>query len=130
MLKSITDEHFVDLLQAYHKMFLSINNSIRISQSTVALVKEMEQPQFRAWGYFIEDELVGFVTGFAEKDAFFFSGIYSERKMAVPKLIDYVEEEIQKLGFTTWTTVVNGEVKSVVPKIGAEIEYTRYRKVL
>ncbi|WP_428733713.1 hypothetical protein [Sulfurimonas sp.] len=108
-------------------------NSFSISNATVILCKEMQTLGFKAWGLFDSDnKLVGFISGHNDiiyKNMFTVTGIYCIIPIRVKEFINYVEMELKQLGYMGWTTdVVNNGKKTIVPKLGATVLFTRYKK--
>jgi len=130
MIKLVDDKDFSELLELYFRMFKSIDDSVRKSQVFMHLASSMNNAGFMAHGYYHEGKMVGFTSGYIDGQVFRFTGIYSERKTAVISLINHSENAVRELGLTKWVTVVNGNGHSIVPKIGAEIDYIQYKKDL
>lgn len=89
---------------------------------------------FRAWGLFENDLLVGFVTGYANtKKSFYFSGLYVIIRLNrnLKKFIDFCFNEVETDGYTSWEVdCTNSNITSMMEKYGAAPIYTRYTKTL
>lgn len=131
MIKSIDDDNLPEFQELYYKMFKSIDYSVRRSQVLLTLASDISKPNFRAFGYYYDNVMVGFTSGYQESNHFCFTGIYSERKTIVKELIDNAENDVKKLGLNKWVTIVNGDPEaSIVPKLGTKMDYAQYSKDL
>ena len=129
MIRVITDEHFMELLSLYIKMYNYIDPSLRASQVSIILAEEMRQQGFIVFGLFTdEDKLIGFLSGYNQNGIFFNSGLYSESRIKVKELITKAETHLSHLGYLKWATEAKGHIKSLAPKFGAKIDYIRYIK--
>jgi hypothetical protein len=132
MFRVLVADDFMQLLTLYIKMYKYINPAITPPVVSIILAEEMKQPNFIAYGYFSESsKLLGFVTGFdSAPKQFFNSGLYSERKVIVGKLVNGLEQYLKQHEYTCWKTEALGHIKSLAPKFGAQVEKIVYKKEL
>jgi hypothetical protein len=131
MFKVIEDKDFLQLLSLYIKMYKVIDPSLSNSVVSIILAEEMKQPRFIAFGVFQEDTLIGLIAGFAVGETeFFSSGIYCESRIKVKELVSTFERWLIGYGYTSWSTEERKHIKPFVHKLGAKVEYIRYKKEL
>jgi hypothetical protein len=131
MIRVLNDKDFLPLLSLYIEMYKVIDSSLSTSVVTIILCDELKQPDFIAYGVFHNDTLVGFLSGYTIKESEFFnSGLYCSFKTKVQGLFAFSENDLRKRGYTSWSTEARGHIKSLAPKLGAKIEYIKYKKEL
>ncbi len=132
MIRYINDGDFLYLLDLYKKMYNLINPNLSISSITIILSDEIRQANYKALGYFRNNKLLGIIAGHdLGSKSFIATAYYSESSIVAGKLFKFLEAELKKFQYISWSTEVHYNFsESIVPKLGAEIEYIRYKKEL
>lgn len=132
IIKSIPNEQFMELAVLYVEMNKVLSEYIPAAPALYNLTHDLAtKPSFNALGLYENDELNGFVTGYAlSEKTFYFSGIYVKIKNKNAKmLIEESFKHIDKLGFTRWEADCNSkQIADILTKYGATPMYTRFKK--
>ena len=131
-INSIPNEQFLDLAILYVEMNKVLSEYIPAAPALYNLTHDLAtKPNFMALGLYEDEQLNGFVTGYAlSEKTFYFSGIYVKIKNKnVKLLIEESFKQIDELGFTRWEADCNNEhIASILAKYGATPMYTRFKK--
>ena len=131
-INSIPNEQFMDLALLYVEMNKVLSHAIPAAPALYTLTHDLAtKPNFIALGLYEDEQLNGFVTGYAlSEKTFYFSGIYVKIKNRNAKLL--IEESfkyIEDMGYISWEADCNNEqISSILTKYGAKPMYTRFKK--
>lgn len=129
--KPILDNDFAKLVNLYIMMYAALPTPVHAIAATHGLTSAvLNKPNFIALGLYIDENLVGFVTGYeiAPLD-FYFSGIYATNPRHVKPLMDAAEKQINELGYKNWESdATSDNVEGLLNKYGAKPIHTKYRK--
>lgn len=130
MVKLLQETDFMQLLSKYIEMYKYIKPGTPDSAVGHILIQEISRPGFLALGYFKGDKLIGFISGYTLKDkSYFISGVYCEVPIYLPKLVRSFETRLKLNNFHSWSTEMHfNHDKCLAPKLGAKIDYIRYKK--
>lgn len=129
----IRDNEFIQLVMLNSLMYAEMDIKINEFQATNTLFYFMKQgTNFRSWGLFDGDTLVGFVHGMDFNDTIYqYTGIYllpSHRKY-IKDLVESSFKAVEDLGYKGWEAdATNSKIASILQKYGASVKHTRYCK--
>lgn len=131
-LRRLTNDDFASLSELNAAFYSGKHSAFH---ATSNLIKDIEtQHDFKAFGLFENNILIGFVIGYAiAKKVFYFSGIYVKIRLNrnLKQFIEFCFQEIAKDGYTSWEVdCTNANITKIMLKFGATPIYTRYGKQL
>ena len=123
-IKSIEDKDFFKLLELNYELHKLLPMQLSLSAATVSLCKDIGLIKKLVIGLYKDDVLVGFINGYEHtEEIFWFSNIYvlKEHRFKVKALLEYAENKVKELGYTSWlTNSLLKQGKNVLTKFGAK----------
>lgn len=131
-LRIIDNNDFIQLAELTVEMYASVDSAINSFQAVNTLMHFINSGNdFTAVGLYEDNILMGFSSGHAINDVFYFNGLYVSIKNSewTQKLIDYSLDLVKTKGYKAWEVdATNENIASIMEKYGAKPRYTRYRK--
>ena len=132
MIRIITDDDYIQFIQQYVDMILSIDlyKNKKVSVIVAELNEQVKQPGFFAVGDFKDTTLLGFICGYTESNGVWFqSGLNHSIPYRVSKLIKVTEQMLKDAKYTHWTTEYSKhDNRCLALKLGAKVQTIKYIK--
>lgn len=129
----IDDSYLYTLLELHKEMRALISPEANNYSCVSQIIRELTYKDARAVGLFFNEDLVGFVTGFAQTDTvYFFSGIYivNGHRTKLLELLNAAEAAIPS-NYVSWESVAMSDSGSaMLEKFGASHSRVVYKKEL
>ena len=110
-----------DVTKVYKAYLSDVYPSLTIDVSKV-IIDITSQPSYKAFGYYIGEDLLGFIDGYALNDEIFQLGIAYKLEggssLKMVKLTDYMKHYVISQGYKVWYSLVTKDTQSIIKKLG------------
>jgi hypothetical protein len=124
---NLTDKYFLALQDKYFEMYKVVNPMLSIVEVADILMKEISIHGYMAYGIFRDNIIKGVIAGYPINNSFFVSVVVCDA-VYTKELFAKVEYNLKTLGYKSWTTQAKAHIKSLAPKLGANIDTIIYTK--